>query len=138
MRRLEADAFPAYGHKFIDAVVAADIREAMLAVEGQAARDVAKRVHETTGQIFRYAIARGIASRNPAADFKPSDILAHAKSENFARVDARDLPKLLAKMDDYSGDAITRIAMKLLTYMFVRTSELIEAPWTEFDLDNAR
>ena len=138
MRRLKADVFPAYGHKFIDAVTAADIRELMLTVAEREARDVAKRVHETTGQIFRYAIAHGIASRNPAADFKPSDILTQPKTENFARVDARDLPELLAKMDDYNGDAITRFAMKLMAYTFVRTSELIEAPWPEFDLDNAR
>jgi integrase len=138
LRRLRADVFPAYGHKFIDAVTAADIRELMLTVEERNARDVAKRVHETTGQIFRYAIAHGIASRNPAADFRPGDILAEVKRENFARVDATDLPELLAKMDDYNGDAVTRFAMKLMAYTFVRTSELIEAPWTEFDLDGAR
>ncbi len=138
MRRLETDVFPAFGHKFIDAIAAADIRELMLAVERRDARDVAKRVHETTGQIFRYAIAHGIASRNPAADFKPRDILAKAKADNFACVDAKELPRLLAKMDDYNGDAITRLALKLLAYTFVRTSELIEAPWTEFDLENAR
>jgi len=137
-RRLEADVFPAFGHKFIDAVTAADIRELMLAIEKRDARDVAKRSHETTSQIFRYAIARDIATRNPAADFKPRDILAEAKTENRARVDARELPELLAKMDDYNGDAITRFAMKLMAYTFVRTSEEIEAPWTEFDLDEAR
>ena len=70
----------------------------MLAIEGRGARDVAKRAHETTGQIFRYAIAHGIAGRNPAADFKPKDILAEAKEENFSRVDAKELPTLLAKM----------------------------------------
>lgn len=138
MRRLKADVFPAYGHKFIEAVTAADIRELMLTVSQRDARDVAKRVHETTGQIFRYAIAHGLASRNPAADFKPRDILAGAKSENRARVEPRELPELLAKIDDYNGDAITLFAMKLMSYTFVRTSELIEAPWVEFDLDDAR
>ena len=138
LRRLEADVFPAFGHRFIDAVTAADVRELMLTIERRDARDVAKRAHENTGQIFRYAIARGIASRNPVADFKPRDILAEARTENRARIDARELPELLAKMDDYNGDAITRFAMKLMAYTFVRTSELIEAPWTEFDLDDAR
>jgi integrase len=137
MRRLEADVFPAFGHKFIDAVTAADVRELMLAIERRDARDVAKRAHETIGQIFRFSIARGIASRNPAADFKPRDVLAEARSENRARVEARELPELLAKMDDYNGDVITRFAMKLMGYTFVRTSELIEAPWPEFDLDDA-
>lgn len=138
LRRLEADVFPAFGHKFIDSVSAADIRELMLGVEGRGARDVAKRSHETTSQIFRYAIAHGIATRNPAADFKPRDILAQASSENFARVDAKDLPDLLVKIYSYDGDALTRLGMRLLAYTFVRTSELIEAQWLEFDLDSER
>lgn len=138
LRRLEADVFPALGYKFIDNVTAADIRKLMLAIEGRGARDVAKRAHETAGQIFRYAIAHGVASRNPAAEFKPKDILAEAKEENFSRVDAKELPKLLGKMVSYDGDAITRLAMRLMAYTFVRTSELIEAEWPEFDLDKAR
>jgi integrase len=138
MRRLEGDVFPAYGAKVIEAVTAADVREVMLAIEGREAHDLAKRTRETTSQIFRFAIARGIASRNPAMDFKPSDILVEVKTKNHARVDASDLPELLVKVDDYTGDAITRYAMWLMAYTFVRTSELIEAPWTEFDFDQAR
>jgi len=53
-------------------------------------------------------------------------------------VDAKDLPTLLAKIQTYDGDALTSLAMRLLAYAFVRTSELIEAEWLEFDLDNAR
>jgi integrase len=138
MRRLEADIFPAFGHKSIDVVTAADVRDLMIVIERRDARDVAKRSHETTSQIFRFAIARDLASRNPAADFKPRDILAAARTENCARIDVKDLPELLVKMDEYNGDAITRFAMKLMAYTFVRTSEEIEAPWTEFDLDEAR
>ncbi len=41
-------------------------------------------------------------------------------------------------MENYDGDALTRLAMRLMAYTFVRTSELIEAEWTEFDLDSAR
>lgn len=57
LRRLEADVFPAFGHKVIDAVTATDIRAVMLTIEHRGARDVARRSHETTGQVFRYAIA---------------------------------------------------------------------------------
>lgn len=138
MNRLEADVFPVVGHFPVDAVQTAHIRTIMLTIETRGASDVAKRAHQSIGQIFRFAIARELASRNPAADFKPRDILAAAESENFARVDEKDLPELLAKMDDYNGDALTRFGLKLLAYCFPRTSELIEAPWTEFDLDRAR
>lgn len=138
LRRLQADVFPAFGHKFIGNVTAADIRKLMLAIEGRGARDVAKRAHETASQIFRYAIAHEIASRNPAADFKPKDILTESKEENFSRVDAKELPTLLLRMVSYDGDAITRLAMRLMAYTFVRTSELIECEWAEFDLGEAR
>ena len=95
LRRLEADVFRVIGHRFIDAISAADIRDLILPIEARGARDVAKRAHETISQIFRYAIANGLAKRNPAADFKPSDILTAAEEENFARVKAKDLPALL-------------------------------------------
>lgn len=89
-------------------------------------------------QIFRFAIAYGSASRNPAADFNPRDILGEMKQENFARVDAKELLDLLLRIGRYEGDAIIRLAMKLMLYTSVRTSELIESKWTEFDLGGAR
>jgi len=138
MRRLVADVFPAIGHKFIDSITAPDVRDILRPIEARGARDVAKRAHETIGQIFRYAIANGLGTRNPAADFKPSDVLKPADEENFARVDAEDLPVLLAKMWVYDGDVLTICAMQLMAYLWVRTSELIEAEWPEFDLDKAR
>jgi len=138
MNRLEADVFPVIGHLPIDAVQTTHIRDIMLTVETRGASDVAKRAHQSIGQIFRFAIARELASRNPAADFRPRDVLAATESENFAHVDEKDLPELLVKVDGYNGDALTRFGLRLLAYCFPRTSELIEAPWIEFDLDRAR
>ena len=76
MNRLEADVFPAIGHLSIHAVQTSHIRDIMLAVETRGASDVAKRAHQSIGQIFRFAIARDLAGRNPAADFRPRDVLA--------------------------------------------------------------
>lgn len=138
MRRLEADVFPPIGHKFIDDLTAVDVRELVLVIEERGARDVAKRAQETIGQIFRYAIANGLATRNPAADFKPSDILKPSIEVNFARVDEGDLPELLAKLWAYEGDILTIYAVRLMAYLWVRTSELIEGDWPEFELDTAK
>lgn len=41
-------------------------------------------------------------------------------------------------LEVYQGTHVTRLAMKLLAFTFVRTSELIGATWDEFDLGNAR
>jgi integrase len=138
MRRLEADVFPSIGHKFVDDVTAADVRDLVLAIEQRGARDVAKRAQETIGQTYRFAIASGFATRNPAADFKPSDILKPSIEVNFARVEEKDLPELLAKMWAYEGDILTIYAMRLMAYLWVRTSELIEGEWSEFELANAK
>jgi hypothetical protein len=91
MNRLEADVFPAIGHLFADAVEPGHVRDILVTVESRGASDVAKRAQQTIGQIFRFAISRDLATRNPAADFKPRDILAARESQNFARVEERYL-----------------------------------------------
>ena len=137
-RRLEADVFPAIGERPINQVETRELVKMVKAVADRGALDIAKRCFETTGQIFRYAIAHGVAERNPAADIKPGDILPSRRKENYARVDARELPALLRKIEAYVGTPATRLAMKLMALTFVRTSELIGARWDEFDLEAAR
>jgi integrase len=45
---------------------------------------------------------------------------------------------LLKRIEVYQGTHVTRLAMKLMTFTFVRTSELIGARWEEFDIEAAR
>jgi integrase len=137
-RRMSADILPALGTRPIADITTTEIVALVKAVEGRGAREIAKRVLETTNQIFRYAAAHGLVRHNPAANVKPRDLLQPRKKENYARVDQKDLPALLQAIEAYSGKNITRLAMKLLAMTFVRTSELIEARWSEFDLDHAR
>ena len=91
-----------------------------------------------TGQVFRYAIGHGNAKRNPASEIKPGDILKSVTKTNHARIDAKELPELLRNVEVYRGTHVTRFAIKLLALTFVRTSELIEAKWSEFDLEAER
>jgi integrase len=56
---------------------------------------------------------------------------------NYARIDAKELPSLLRSIEVYQGTHITRLAMKMMAMTFVRTTELIAAKWSEFDLENA-
>lgn len=72
-------------------------------IEARDALDIAKRILTMCGQIFRYAVAHGLAERNPAADIKPSDVLKPAKKNNYARLDQKELPELLRKIDEYDG-----------------------------------
>jgi len=137
-RRMEADILPYLGARSIAAIEAPELVAMTKAIEQRGARDIAKRALETTGQVFRYAIAHGYAKRNPASEIRPGDILKSTRKVNYARIDAKELSDLLRSIEVYQGTHVTRLAMKLMALTFVRTSELIGAKWTEFDLEAAR
>ena len=138
MRRLKADVFPAIGARPVTEIHAHELVTMVQTISKRGALDIAKRALQTSGQVFRFAVAHGIAQRNPASDIKPSDVLPSRKAGNYARIDAKELPELLRRIEGYAGAAVTRLAMKLMTLTFVRTSELIGAQWTEFDLEAGR
>ena len=137
-RRMEADILPCLGSRPIAEIEAPELVAMAKAIERRGARDIAKRALETIGQVFRYAIAHGHARRNPASEIRPSDILKSRRKVNYARIDARELSALLKAIELYQGTPVTRLAMKLMSLTFVRTSELIGAKWVEFDLEAAR
>ena len=84
-RRLEANTLPMLGARPIAEIEAPELVRMAKAIEKRGASDLAKRALETTGQIFRYAIAHGYCKRNPAAEIRPGDILKPT------RVGAREL-----------------------------------------------
>ncbi len=134
IRRFEVDVFPLIGSRPVSEIQAPELVKMMKAIQNRGALDIAKRCFQMTGQVFRYAIAHGIAQRNPASDIKPGDILPSRRQTNYARVDVKELPGLLRAIEAYQGTPATRMAIKLLALTFVRTSELIGAKWDEFDL----
>lgn len=137
-RRIKDDILPVLGARPVAEIEAPEVVAMMKAIADRGALDIAKRARETTGQIFRYAVAHGYARRNPAAEIKPSDILPARRKENYARIDAKELPRLLKAIEMYPGAPITRMALKLMALTFLRTSELIGAEWSEFDLVQKR
>jgi hypothetical protein len=89
-RRLEANVFPAIGDRPIALIEPPELVAMVRAIEARGAGDLAKRALESVGQVYRYAIAHGYTRRNPAAEFKPSDVLRPTKKVNLARVDAKE------------------------------------------------
>ena len=65
-RRMKANFLPCIGARPIAEIEAPELVAMVKTIEERGARDIAKRALETTGQIFRYAIAHGYAKRNPA------------------------------------------------------------------------
>ena len=137
LRRLEADVFPEIGKRPIADLTAPILLAVAKKIETRGAVDIAKRAWQTCGQIFRYAVANGLLERNPATDVKPSDALRPRIKTHYARLEAKEMPELLRKIEAYQGTPATRLSMKLMALTFVRTGELIAAHWDEFDLEAA-
>jgi integrase len=135
---METDILPCLGARPIAEIEAPELVAMANAIQDRGARDIAKRALETIGQVFRFSIVHGYLKRNPASQIRPSDILRSTRKVNYARVDARELPELLRSIEVYQGTHVTRLAMKILAMTFVRTSELIQAKWAEFNLQADR
>jgi integrase len=104
-------------------------------IEKRGAYDLAHRVLQVCGQVFRYGIATGRCQRDVAADLRGA-LTPHVKKHQAA-VRPEELPELLRAIETYAakGDLQTMYALQLLALTFVRTNELIGAEWDEFDLD---
>lgn len=137
-RRFQLDVFPAIGSRPVGAIDAPELVAMIKKIDKRGAGELARRALQTTGAVFRYAIAHGLATRNPAVEISAADVLAPRTTSNMARISARELPDLLQRIEIYEGAALTRLAMKLMAHTFVRTGELIGARWAEIDLEAAR
>jgi integrase len=132
------DIFPDIGEFPMTTLKALDVVRVIKKIEARGALDISKRAFQTIGQICRYAVAHGVAERDITSDIRPSDVLASRRSKNYARIDAKDLPELLQKTEAYQGYPATRLSMNLMALTFVRTGELINARWEEFDFEKSQ
>ena len=132
MVRLEADVFPAIGSRPIAEIEAPELLDVLRRVEARGALDIAKRLRQTVGQVFRYAIATGRARRDPAADLKGA-LKSSGRQQHHRAMPREELPGFLRALSTYDGEPRTRLALRLMTLTFVRTGELRAARWDEFD-----
>jgi integrase len=130
--RLEADVFSAFGQRPIADIEALEVLEALRKVEKRGALDIAKRLRQTCGQIFRYAVITGRAKRDPSADLKGA-LKAGGRPKHHKAMLREDLPAFLRALQIYDGDVRTKLALQLIVLTFVRTSELRLSRWSEFE-----
>jgi integrase len=134
LRRFERNAFPIIGARPVAEIEAPELLEMARKIEKRGAHDLAHRLLQACGQVFRYGIATGACKRDVAADLRGA-LAPHVKKHQAA-VRPEEVPALLRAIDTYAkqGDKQTMYALQLLALTFVRTNELIGAEWSEFDL----
>ncbi len=68
--RLEQDVFPWLGTRPIGEIEAPELLQCLRRVEARGAIETTHRIKDACGQVFRYGIAAGHCTRNPAADLR--------------------------------------------------------------------
>ncbi len=136
IRRLENYIFPWLGTYQIGEISAPQLLEALRRIEYKGALETAHRVQQICGQIFRYAVATGRASRDPTSDLRGA--LAPTKVKHYASiVEPKKVGELLRAINGYDGFFVTKCALRLAPLVFVRPGELRNAEWAEIDFDKA-
>ena len=132
LRRLEADAFPAIGRRPIAALEPPELLDMLRKVEKRGVNETARRLKQLVGQIFRFAIVTGRAKRDPSVDLKDA-LRATGEPQRHRAMPLSELPTFLQKLESYSGEQQTKLALKLVTLTFLRTTELRAGKWSELE-----
>lgn len=134
--RLENDVFPRIGNRPMVDIDAPLLLDTLRQVERRGAVDMAARVAAHCSAVFRFAIAKGVVKYNPVPDLRGA-LKPRAKGHHAA-IGSDELPEFLTALREAEAGMFlpTRIMMRLMLLVFVRTSELIETPWSEIDLEN--
>ncbi|MGF6769624.1 integrase [Paraburkholderia sp. GAS199] len=134
-RALDKDVLPAIGAKPIKSVTDADVRAICEQIKSRGSPKMALHTRNVVKRLYEFLIARQLATANPA-ELVPARFIATPDSRT--RVLAPDeIGAMLRAI--YASDIRRplKLALHLLVLTMVRKSELIEASWSEFNLDKA-
>ena len=133
-RRLNNDLLPQLGKRPIDQISKQQLMKLLQKVEARGASSIANRLLNDCSKIWKYAIAHDECNKDITEGL--GLLLVKHKTKHQHAVGADELPLLMQSIAQYPkrGEIITKYGLQMLSLTFVRTSELIGADWTEFDL----
>lgn len=109
---------------------------ALKKVESKGKRETAKRLRSFASRVFRYAVATGRATSDPAAPLRGA--LLSPVTRHYASItNPADLGALLRAIDGYHGEPVTISALQATPHLFQRPGEIRQMQWKEVDLERA-
>ncbi|MFQ6284721.1 tyrosine-type recombinase/integrase [Yersinia enterocolitica] len=135
LKTLEDYLFPSIGKCNITELKTRDLLAPIKAVEKSGRLEVASRLQQRTTAIMRYAVQSGLTDYNPAQEM--AGAVATAKRQHRPALELSRTPELLHRIDTYTGRPLTRLAIEMTLLVFIRSSELRFARWSEIDFETA-
>ena len=135
LKSLEDNLFPAIGKLNIADLKTRDLLAPIKAVELSGRLEVASRLQQRTTAIMRYAVQSGLLDYNPAQEMVGA--VASSNRQHRPALQLKRIPELLRRIDSYTGRPLTRLAVELTLLVFIRSSELRFARWSEIDFETS-
>jgi len=134
-RALEKDVLPAIGNKRPADVTAEDVLAICEKIKGRGSPKMALHTRNVVKRLYEFLIARQLATTNPATVI-PARFIATTESRTRV-VSADEIGSTLRAIYASGIRRPLKLALHLLVLTMVRKSDLIDARWSEFDLDAA-
>jgi integrase len=127
--------FPIIGHLPVTELKTRHFIALLKGIEKKGLLEVAARTRQHMCNIMRHAVHQELIEHNPAANL--DGIIAPPIKRHYPALPLERLPELLARIEDYQqGRELTRLAVLLTLHLFIRSSELRFACWSEIDFKN--
>ncbi|WP_421665335.1 tyrosine-type recombinase/integrase [Pantoea agglomerans] len=127
--------FPVIGHLPVAELKPRHFIDLLKGIEQKGLLEVAARTRQHMYNIMRHAVHQGMIESNPASNLE--GIIAAPVKRHYPTLPLERLPELLNRIDGYhQGRELTRLAVSLTLHVFIRSSELRFARWTEISFRN--
>ncbi|MCF6691701.1 tyrosine-type recombinase/integrase [Raoultella terrigena] len=127
--------FPVIGHLSVKELKPRHFIDLLKGIEGKGLLEVASRTRQHLNNIMLHAVHQGLIDTNPAANL--DGVTTPPVRRHYPALPMERLPELLKRIEDYrQGRELTRLAVLLTLHVFIRSSELRFARWSEIDFRN--
>ncbi|MGX9858127.1 tyrosine-type recombinase/integrase [Enterobacter hormaechei subsp. steigerwaltii] len=129
---LNRHIFPVIGHLSVTELKPRHFIDLLKSIEEKGLLEVASRTRQHLSNIMRHAVHQGLIDSNPAANL--DGVTAPPVRRHYPALPLEQLPELIERIEAYhQGRELTRLAVLLTLHLFIRSSELRFAHWSEID-----
>ena len=113
----------------------ADLVAMLQQIESTGHAEMARRVGQIVGQICRYARLLGDIPYDISTGMTEALEAKPPVKHRATITEPERVARLLLDIDEYSGNIVTRYALRIMPYVFVRSQELRLARWSEINFE---
>ncbi len=127
--------FPVIGNLPVSELKPRHFIDLLKGIEEKGLLEVASRTRQHLSNIMRHAVHQELIDTNPAANL--GGVTTPPVRRHYPALPLERLPELLERIGAYhQGRELTRHAVLLMLHVFIRSSELRFARWSEIDFTN--